>query len=185
MRHLCYWTSTSIVTPGWATSHHRLQPLLSILLCTHRMLCYVLGAAKAVGRLWSSKTTFLALPKESTQRLCKSQAIFPCHKGAKAAHKLFFPLWVTFKSYFLSRLSIWMTRYSVRCLKGKEVIKRNSANLFSFLSLLDNLFIWSHFTSCRQTYFPMDRPNPSSKVHTCTRPSFSTAFQIHIVMSLY
>lgn len=64
------------------------------------------------------------------------------------------------------------------------MIKRNSANLFSFLSPLDNLFIWAHFTSCRQTYFPMDRPNPSSKVHTCAHPSFTTALQIHIVTSL-
>lgn len=41
------------------------------------------------------------------------------------------------------------------------MIKRNSANLFSFLSLLDNLFICSHLTRCRQTYFPMDRANLS------------------------
>ena len=104
-------------------------------------------------------------------------------RSTQASFFLFLPLWVTFKSDFLSRLSVWMTRYSVRRLKGKEVIKRNSANLFSFLSLPDNLFIWSHFTSCRQTYFPMDRPNTSSKTHTCTCTSLPTAFKIHIGMS--
>lgn len=67
-----------------------------------------------------------------------------------------------------------------RCLEGEEVIKRNSANLFSFLSLLDNLFICSHLTRCRQTYFPMDRANPPPKLPTCTWTSFPRAFQIHI-----
>lgn len=87
------------------------------------------------------------------------------------------------KVIFLSSLSVWMTRYSERRLEGEEVIKRNSANLFSFLSLLDNLFICPHLTSCRQPYFPVDRANPSSRVHMCTCTSFPRAFQIHTAKS--
>lgn len=61
------------------------------------------------------------------------------------------------------------------------MIKKNSANLFSFLSLLDNLFIWSHLTSCRQTYLPMDISNPSSKAHVYTH----THLLSHSISNLY
>lgn len=159
-------------------------PLTSIfhLELGHRMLHRVLGAAKAWNSLWSSNPTFPALPNV-TAHTGQAPHQFLCPPGGKGAHKhhfgLVLPLRVTFKSDFLSSLSLWMTRYS-ESLEGEEVIKRNSANLFYFLSLLDNLFICSHLTRCRQTYFPMDRVNPSPKVSTCTWISSPRAFQIHI-----
>lgn len=77
-----------------------------------------------------------------------------------------------------------MTRYSARRLEGEEVIKRNSANLFSFLSLPDNLFICSHLTRCRQTYFPMARANPSPKLPTCTWTSLPRTFNSYCKVPL-
>lgn len=130
------------------------------------MLHRELGAAKAWNSLWSSNPTFPALPNVTTHTGQAPHQLL-CPPGGKGAHKhhfgLVLPLWVTFKSDFLSSLTVWMTRYS-ESLEGEEVIKRNSANLFYFLSLLDNLFICSPLTRCRQTYFPMDRVNPSPKV---------------------
>lgn len=126
------------------------------------MLHCVLGAAKAQKKLWSFNPTFPALPNDGTHTVWTPDQ-FLWHPGAKEAHNhrfgLFLPLWVTFKSDFLSSLSLWITRYSERRLEG-EVIKRNSAHLFSFLSLRDNLFICYHLSRGRQNYFPMDRANP-------------------------
>lgn len=137
--------------------------------------------AGSMETLWSSHPTF-----PLSQML--QPAWFLCQPGATEAHEHHFglvsPLGVTFKSDFLSSLSVWMTRYSVRRLEGEEVIKRNSANLSSFLSLPDNLFICSHLTRCRQTYFPMERANPSPKVPMCTWTSLPSTFNSHCKVPL-